>query len=137
MVKRACRTLNKFTGEILDSGYIESDFENLTDYPLVEITKDGFWKWEDNKLARNLTKENLENNNLIKFKIKELENKQPRASREALINFINLSNKLLDAVFANNQQVIAEIKTKLSESEELKRITDLDSQIQELRSQLK
>lgn len=137
MVKRACRTLNKFTGEILDLGYIESDFENLANYPLVEIPKDGIWKWKNDKLAKDLTKEDLENNNLIKSKIIEIENKQPRASREALIYFVNLSNQLLDAVTSNNRELIAEIKTKLSTSEEITRITELDSQIQELRVRLK
>ena len=137
MVIRACRTLNKFTGEIIDSGYIESDFENLANYPLIEIPKDGIWKWENDKLAKDLTKEDLENNNLIKFKIIELENKQPRASREALIYFVNLSNQLLDAVTANKQELIAEIKAKLSQSDEITRITELDTQIQELRVRLK
>ena len=103
-----CRILNKNTNEIF-FGQLDTEFENLSEYELAEVPDDAkLYKFENGQIIEHVENQTENLNAIIIQQIKEIENKQDRASREAVLygnktyleqyeqQIINLRNQLIN-----------------------------------------
>ena len=103
-----CRILNKNTGEIF-LGQIDTEFENLSGYELVEIPDDKkLYKLENGQIVEDIENQTENHNSLIIQQIHQIEASQGRASREAILygdkirleqyeqQIINLRNQIIN-----------------------------------------
>lgn len=80
-----CRILNKSTNEIY-FGHLDTNFISLTEYELIDIPDDGkIYKYENGQVVEDVEKQSNINNLKIKKLMQEIEIKQQRALREAIL----------------------------------------------------